>query len=475
MSPAPPYRSLSAASAAIKARTISPVELTSIYLDRIGELQPRFHAYITVCGERALADARAAEREITAGKWRGPLHGIPLALKDVIETAGIRTTGHSRTLLDNIPVTNAAVVQRLTGSGAVLLGKLATHELALGGPSTDLPWPPARNPWNAEHFTGGSSSGPGAAIAAGMAAGAIASDTSGSGRSPAAFCGVTGFKPTFGTVDTSGVLPVAPSLDTVAVMAWTVEDCRLLYDAIRHRPNSGARADPPLEAGSDFSLGGKRIKVLRHFYRNDAPISSENEVAIEEALDVLRRLGCSIEDARLPPLAEWMACGFVILLSEVYAKHQAGLREHPHLYGSAFRNVVSLGSALTADDKHAAQHKRLELIAAMDALMKDCDFVVSAVQMGAAPKLTESSPWAVLDRPSQAMPFSVTGQPALAICCGHGENGLPLGFQLVGRHLGDSEVLSAGQAYQAATGWHQKRPPCWQAALDRPDLGQPQP
>lgn len=465
MSLAPPYRSLAAAAAAIKARAMSPVELTQICLDRIAELQPRFHAYVTVSEERALADARAAERDLMAGKWRGPLHGIPLGLKDVIETSGIRTTGHSRMLFNNIPTADAAVVQRLAEAGAVLLGKLATHEFALGGPSTDLPWPPARNPWNAEHFTGGSSSGPAAAVAGGLALGAIASDTSGSGRSPAAFCGITGFKPTFGTVDIRGVLPVAPSFDTVAVMAWTVEDCRLLYDQMRS-PNPNADAYRPRQAGADFSLVGKRIKVIRHFYRDDAPISSENAAAIEEALDVFRRLGCRIEEGHMLPLTEWMACGFVILLSEVYKSHARQLREHPDQYGSAFRHIVSLGSALTAGDRRAAEHKRLELMATMGSLMEDCDFVVSAVQMGAAPKLTDSSPWALLERPSQAMPFSVTGQPALSICCGHGENGLPLGFQLVGRQFDDGALLSAGQAYQAATGWHQKRPPCWEAVLD---------
>jgi aspartyl-tRNA(Asn)/glutamyl-tRNA(Gln) amidotransferase subunit A len=465
MSLAPPYRSLAAAAAAIKARAMSPVELTQICLDRIAELQPRFHAYVTVSEQRALADAQAAERDLMAGKWRGPLHGIPLGLKDVIETSGIRTTGHSRILFNNIPTADAAVAQRLAEAGAVLLGKLATHEFALGGPSTDLPWPPARNPWNAQHFTGGSSSGPAAAVASGLALGAIASDTSGSGRSPAAFCGITGFKPTFGTVDIHGVLPVAPSLDTVAVMAWTVEDCRLLYDEIRS-PIPNADAHRPRQADADFSLVGKRIKVIRHFYRDDAPISSENAAAIEEALDVLRRLGCRIEEGHVPPLTEWMACGFVILLSEVYKSHARRLKQHPDHYGSAFRHIVSLGSALTAEDRRAAEHKRLELMAAMASLMEDCDFVVSAVQMGAAPKLTDSSPWALLERPSQAMPFSVTGQPALSICCGHGENGLPLGFQFVGRRFDDSAVLSAGQAYQAATGWHQKRPPCWEAVLD---------
>jgi aspartyl-tRNA(Asn)/glutamyl-tRNA(Gln) amidotransferase subunit A len=467
MSHTPPYRSLAAAAAAIEARAISPVELTQIYLERIADLQPRFHAFVTVCTERALADARMAERDLAAGNRRGPLHGIPLGLKDVIETSGIRTTGHSRTLLDNIPRADAAVAKRLSEAGAVLLGKLATHEFALGGPSADLPWPPARNPWNAEHFTGGSSSGPAAAVAGGLALGAIASDTSGSGRSPAAFCGIAGFKPTFGTVDVRGVLPVAPSLDTVAMMAWTVEDCRLLYDAIRS-PNIGAKAHRPRQADGDFSLVGKRIKVIRHFYRDDAPISSENATAIEAALDVLRRLGCRIEEGHLPPLAEWMACGLIILLSEVYKTHAVQLKERPDQYGSAFRNIVSLGSALTTADKRAAEQKRLELVAAMGTLMQGCDFIVSAVQMGAAPKLTDSSPWALLERPSQAMPFSVTGQPALSICCGHGDNDLPLGFQLIGRQFGDSELLSAGQAYQAATGWHEKRPPCWEAVLDRP-------
>lgn len=469
MSPAPPYRSLAAAAAAIKARAISPVELTRICLDRIAELQPRFHAFVTVSEERALADARAAERDLMAGRWRGPLHGMPLGLKDVIETSGIRTTAHSRTLFDNIPRADAAVVQRLAEAGAVLLGKLATHEFALGGPSMDLPWPPARNPWNAEHFTGGSSSGPAAAVAGGLALGAIASDTSGSGRSPAAFCGITGFKPTFGSVDSRGVLPVAPSFDTVAVMAWTAEDCRLIYDQIR-RKSPNADAERPRRAGAGFSLVDKRIKVIRHFYRDDAPISIENAAAIEQALDVLRRLGCRIEEAQLPPLAEFMACGSVILLSEVYKSHARQLKEHPDQYGSAFRHIVSLGSALTAEDRRAAEHKRLELLAAMGSLMEDCDFVASAIQTGTAPKLTDSSPWALLARPSQAMPFSVTGQPALSICCGHGENGLPLGFQLVGRQFDDNALLAAAQAYQAATGWHQKRPPCWQAAPDRPAL-----
>ena len=414
---------------AVKSKAVSPVELTQFYLDRIASLSPIsciHHGH----AERALADARAAERAIMAGDWRGPLHGIPIGLKDVIETKGIRTTAHSRPLADHVPQSDAAVAQCLADAGAVLLGKLATHEFAVGGPSWDLPWPPARNPWNAAHFTGGSSSGAAAAVAAGLTLGAIGSDTSGSVRSPAAFCGITGFKPTFNAIDPRGVIPVAPSMDTVGVMAWTVEDCRLLFDALRS-PTPDAELLRPNAFVCGPDIKGMRIKVIRHFYTDDAPISSENQRAIEQALDVFRDLGCTVIEGRLPPLQEWMACGLVILLTEAYARHGMQIKARPDLYGAAFRSVVSLGSALSVADKRAAERKREELCAGMQALMHDCDLLVSAVQVGTAPKLKDASPWAAFSRPSQAMPFSVTGQPAISICCGYGDNGLPLGFQLV--------------------------------------------
>ncbi|HEY7248501.1 MAG TPA: amidase [Xanthobacteraceae bacterium] len=466
MSSAPPYGSLAAAAAAIKSRAVSPVELAQIYLDRIAELQPRFHAFITVTGERALADARAAELAMAAGDWRGPLHGIPIALKDVIETKGIRTTAHSRALADHVPQSDAAVARALVKAGAVLLGKLATHEFAVGGPSWDLPWPPARSPWNSEHFTGGSSSGAAAALAAGLALGAIGSDTSGSVRSPAAFCGITGFKPTFNAIDPQGVLPVAPSMDTVGLLAWTVEDCRLLYDAVGSPAlDAEALRASALASGSD--IRGMRIKVIRHFFTDDAPISCENQRAIERALDVFRGLGCTVLEGRLPPLQEWMACGLVILLAEAWAKHGMQIKARPDLYGAAFRGVVSLGSALAAADKRAAERKRGELCGAMRALMDDCDLLISAVQVGTAPKLKDVSPWAAFSRPSHAMPFSVTGQPAISICCGYGENGLPLGFQLVAARSNDWQLLLAGMAYEEATGWHERRPACWQNAPEK--------
>jgi aspartyl-tRNA(Asn)/glutamyl-tRNA(Gln) amidotransferase subunit A len=454
----PPFSSLAAAARAIKSKAISPVELVQTCLDRVARHDSALHVFITVTAERALADARAAEKEIWAGGWRGPLHGIPIGLKDVIETKGIPTTAHSRALQHNRPQHDAAVVERLREAGAVLMGKLATHEFALGGPSWDLPWPPARNPWNSAHFTGGSSSGPAAAVAAGMVLGAIGSDASGSVRSPAAFCGITGFKPGYDTIDARGVLPVAPSLDTVGVMAWTVEDCGLLFAAVGRADRA---ATPSTVSAPGIDIKGMRIKVLRHFYAEDAPINTENQAAIERALAVFRELGCTISQGRLPALPEWMACGFIILLSEVYRLHRRRLETSPGQYGAAFRNIVSLGAALSEDHYAVAERKRIELVAAMQTLMEDCDLLVTAVQNGAAPRLDKASPWAVFMRPSQAMPFSVTGQPALSLCCGYAENGLPLGFQVVGRRCGEAALLRAGQAYEQATGWHRRRPPCW--------------
>ncbi|MGH7084956.1 MAG: amidase, partial [Acetobacteraceae bacterium] len=215
----------------IAAKKLSPLELTRSLLARIAALDPEINAFLTVSARKAEAQARAAEKALKTGR-RGRLLGIPLACKDVFATAGIRTTAHSRLLADNVPTEDAAAVGRLAAAGAVMLGKLATHEFAIGGPAFDLPWPPARNPWDRERFTGGSSSGSGAAVAAGFVLGALGSDTGGSIRIPAAYCGIAGLKPTPGLVSRRGVIPLAPSLDTVGPMAWTAEDCALMLDAL---------------------------------------------------------------------------------------------------------------------------------------------------------------------------------------------------------------------------------------------------
>src|SRR6516164_7331631 len=276
------------ASRRIAARKLSPVELAKSHLDRIKRLDPALNAFLLVTAERALADAKAAEARQMSGGLRGPLDGIPIAHKDIYTTAGIRTTAHSRLLEHNVPNSDAHTVAKWADAGTVLLGKLATHEFAFGGPSFDLPWPPARNPWNTEHFTAGSSSGTGAAVAAGMILGGTGSDTGGSIRGPAALCGIAGIKPTYGRVSRAGVLPLSFSMDHTGPMAWTAEDCALLLQAMAgHDPADPASANRPVPdftAGIRDGVKGLRVGVVRHFFETDAPVSPATLGGINHAL-----------------------------------------------------------------------------------------------------------------------------------------------------------------------------------------------
>src|ERR1700751_1526763 len=260
----------------IEQKQLSPVELTTALIRRAEALDPQLNAYLLLTAERALDQAKSAERQIVAGGYRGLMHGIPFALKDIYATAGIRTTGHSRICLDTVPTADATTVKKLYEAGAVLTGKLATHEFAHGGPSFDLPWPPARNPWNREHFTGGSSSGSGAAVAAGLVPGALGSDTGGSIRGPAALCGIVGLKPTCGLVSRHGVYTDSFSFDHAGPMTWTVEDCAIMLQAIAgHDPKDPASADRPIpdyRAALTGDIRGLRIGILRHLFEDDAPI-----------------------------------------------------------------------------------------------------------------------------------------------------------------------------------------------------------
>jgi len=231
-----PFLTIAEASKLIAAKQVSPVELTRMCLDRVKKLDPTLHSFLLVTEDRAMADATAAEGRMMAGTRKGPLDGIPIGHKDIYNTAGIRTTAHSRLLEHNIPTEDSVVVQKWAEAGTILLGKLATHEFAIGGPSFDLPWPPARNPWNPDHFTAGSSSGTGAAVAAGLVLGGTGSDTGGSIRGPSALCGIAGIKPTYGLSSRRGVLPLSQTLDHTGPMAWTVQDCALLLQAIRSTP-----------------------------------------------------------------------------------------------------------------------------------------------------------------------------------------------------------------------------------------------
>jgi len=445
----------------IASRALSPVELTRSCLARIDALDGRINSFLLTRPEAALAEAATAEQEIMRGFYRGPLHGIPIAHKDIIETAGIRTTAHSKLLRDFVPQHDATVVRRLAAAGAILLGKTATHEFAMGGPSFDLPWPPARNPWNTDHFTGGSSSGTGAAVAAGLVLGGSGSDTGGSIRLPAAYCGVTGLKPSYGRVSRHGVLPLAYSLDHVGPLAWTVEDCAILLQAMAgHDPADPASAEQPVpnyRAALRADLRGVRIGVVRHFFESDYQIDDEARSAIDAALAVMRGLGAELREIRLSPLQDYGACGWLVLIGESWAVHEKVMRKRFADYGRMMRNRVVLGAFLGAGDYIQALRLRRELNNEMGAAMRDLDVLITGITPGEAPRIDEKLGYESFQRPLM-MPFNVTGQPAMAVRCGLSRSGLPLSLQIAGKPFDEASVLHVGHAYEQATGWREIRP-----------------
>ena len=313
----------------IAAKQISPVELARAYLDRIGRIDAHVHSFLLVTEERALADARAAEARIMRDGPKGPLDGIPIGYKDIYNTAGIPTTGNSRLLADNVPVSDATAVTRLAEAGTVMLGKLANSEFAMGG-SFDLPWPPPKNPWNLDRATGGSSSGTGAAVAAGLILGGAGTETAGSICAPSALCGITGIKPTYGRVSRTGVLPLAFSLDHVGPMAWTAEDCAILLQAMAgHDPSDPASSTEPVpdfRAGLDQGVGGLRVGVARHFFEADNPSALPRKTASPMLWPGSPPRVRPVREVTLPPLSIYSACTFVIMFAEAFAVHEPWLR-----------------------------------------------------------------------------------------------------------------------------------------------------
>ena len=447
----------------IAARQLSPVELTQVHLDRTRALNPTLNAFVLVTEERAMADAHAAEARQMAGTLRGPLDGIPIAQKDIYNTAGIRTTAHSKLLDENVPTADAFTVRRLADAGTVLLGKLATHEFAFGGPSVDLPWPPARNPWNLEHFTGGSSSGTGAAVAAGLVLGGTGSDTGGSIRSPAALCGIAGIKPTYGLCSRAGILPLAYTMDHAGAMAWTAEDCALLLQAMAgHDPADPASVDRPVaDFSADLQKGVKdlRIGVVRHFFESDQQVSSATLAGINTAISVFRAEGAQVRDITLSPLADYHAPGYLIMLSEALTLHAPWLRTRFGDYGEMFRDRVAAAAVVSGADLLQAQRRRRLLCQELAAAMEGLDIIVSATASGEAPPIADVPKWASMERPGFVMPFSLTGVPAMSICTGFGAGGLPVAMQLVGKPFSEPTLFRAAHAYERATRWRMRRPP----------------
>lgn len=446
----------------IAARKLSPVELVEALVRRVEQYDEQTHAFITRTFDLARQQARQAEAEIAAGKYRGALHGIPFALKDIYDTRGILTSGHSRVFIDRIPAEDATTTTRLYDAGAVLLGKLATHEMAHAGPSFDLPWPPARNPWNLAHFTGGSSSGSGAAVAAGMVPLALGSDTGGSIRGPASLCGVVGLMPTFGLVSRAGVITNSYTFDHCGPLARTVEDCAVVLEALAgYDPKDAGslrQPIPPYRQALGQDLRGLKIGVLRHHWEEDIPASEDVRKAMDAALDVLRRLGAELEDCRVRPLADYFDVKIIIAESEIFSVHQTNLIARPKDFGADFRSRVLPSVLFTAHDYVQATREHRRMMIEMEPLYARFDAFVTA-GMGEAPRLADYRSISFWQRPSLLTAWNVTGQPVLQLPNGFGRSGLPLGMQIVGRPFGETTILRVGHAYERATEWHTRHPP----------------
>jgi aspartyl-tRNA(Asn)/glutamyl-tRNA(Gln) amidotransferase subunit A len=450
------------ASELLRTKKLSPVEYTRALLDRVERYDGSLNAFLRVTPDLAMDDARRAEAEIAQGNWRGPFHGVPYGLKDIVDYTGLPTTAHSKILEGNIVTSDATVTQKLRAAGGVFMGKLSTHEFAIGGPSFDLPWPPARNPWNRDHFTGGSSSGSGVATAAGFLPAAIGTDTGGSVRNPASMCGVVGMKPTYGLVSRRGVIPLAFSLDHIGPLSRTVHDNALMLDLIAgydaRDPGSSNRATGGYTAGLGRGVKGLRVGVIRHFYTRDMVADAEMAASIEAAVEVLGTLGAEVREIETAPLSTYAACNRTILLSEAFAIHEPWLRERPGDYGALARERLMGGAFVRAADYVNATRVRRQLTDAFHALFADIDVAVTASSMDPACRIDD--PQAVeytYSRQARA-PFNVTGSPALSVPTGFSSSGLPLSMQVVGKPFTEALIYRVAHAYEQATQCTERHP-----------------
>lgn len=450
---------LSATAHALDTGALTSVELVAALLARIDRTQPVLAAFLTVTADHALDQARTADRERQRGRRRGALHGIPYGAKDNYDTAGIATTGHSRAYAQRVPHADAAVIERLNAAGAVLIGKLALHELAHGGPCFDLPWPPARNPWQPEHFTGGSSSGSAAALAAACALFTLGTDTGGSIRTPASLCGLVGFKPTFGLVSRRGVIPNSYGMDHCGPLTWTVEDCALVMNAIAgydaHDRSSIANPIEDFRRAFRDDLRGVRIGVVRHFWERDVAAPPALARATEEALVALRTLGAQLMEVTLRPVAQYCDVWTLLEAPETLSIQRSALQARAHEFGRIFLERTLLACLIDAADHLDAQRARARLVDEMNAVWRDCDVLVTA-GAGPAPRLSpQLAGWPNVNRYT---PFALAGLPALVLPCGYDETGLPLSIQLVAPRLQDDVLLGIAHAYEQARG-PARRPP----------------
>ena len=444
----------------VQKKEVSPLDLTRACLAQIERLNPSLNAFITVTADSALEEARKAEAEIARGEWRGPLHGVPLALKDLAETAGVKTTAASAVLKDYVPATDAEVVRRLKAAGAVLLGKLNLHEFAYGGSGIIGHFGPARNPWNTAHVTGGSSSGAAAAVAAGLCYGAIGTDTAGSIRLPAACCGITGHKPTYGLVSTRGIIPLSWSLDHVGPMARTAADAAIMLQAIAYYDPQDINCQrfPPVfyPSAIEESTSGLRLGLARDFW-ND--VDEEVRSAVDAAVSLFTELTSGAKEINLSTEADR-----TVVRCEPYAYHQRYLPERESSYHPETLKRIRSGADVAATQYIQAYRDLLRQRREILQLFEQIDLIITPATPLLPPSFAEleSNPDQLRSRElvmlRNTRPFNVLGLPSVSLCCGFSKSGLPIGVQISGAPGSDGVVLALAHAYQKQAGWHIKRP-----------------
>ncbi len=455
--------SLSVAEAArlISTRKVSPVELTEANLGRIDRLEGRLNAFITVTPDDALKASKAAADEIAGGGYRGPLYGVPIALKDIFGLAGVRMTAGSKILAENVVPEDAEATSRMKAAGAIILGKLNLHEFAFGATGINPHYGPARNPWDTERITGGSSSGSAAAVASGECPAALGTDTGGSVRIPASLCGIVGLKPTYGRVSKRGVLPLSWSLDHVGPMTRTVEDAVIVLQAIAgHDVNDPTSADEPVPDYRGALAGGVRglrVGMPKQFFFEN--VDAEVEKAVRSAIRLLEGMGAIVIEVEAPLIGEIPGALTAMMLPEALAYHQRWMRERPDDYGDDVRYRLELGATYLAVQYVQAQRLRGEAVQAWrEQVFSQVDLIATPTTPIAASRIDEGDLQVTFNLIRFTNPFNFLGVPALSVPCGFTSEGLPIGLQLVGRWWDEETVLRAAHAYEQATDWYTRRP-----------------
>lgn len=443
------YMSISELSGLIRNRKVSPVTVTRACLKRIEQIDSKLNAFITVTGEQALKEARIAETEIRKGKWKGPLHGIPIALKDNIDTAGVRTTAASSVYKNRIPTEDAELVIRLKKAGAIIIGKNNLHEFALGTTSHISFFGAVRNPWNKDYIPGGSSGGSGAAVAAGMCYASIGTDTGGSIRLPAACCGVTGFKPTYGLISIRGIIPVIQSIDHAGPICRTVEDAAILMNVL---------ATPPSEQNNckwDYSTFFNKIKSPRIGIIKNFNASNEVREIFRNVISTFHSLGYKTSDIELPTIP-----ASVVGDAEIEAYHRPLLNQFKDLYDPVTFNGINSPKTISSIDYINDMNKmETDRNTISKKLFNNIDVLILPTTASLTPTIEEAKaqgPFALSDE--NTWPFNLYGLPDISIPCGFDKNGMPVGFQIVGPRWGELKVLDIAQRFQKNTRWHLKHP-----------------